>query len=308
MIDNYLFHALDFKDQIMETYQKGNNMGESCGIMSLNGIFRIRPGYFYCFTGWPGAGKSEFVTQLMILQATLKGRKGCIYSPESYPMAAYIETIAHNYLGKSVSKSYQNCCTESELLAALQWINDNFVFLNWKDTPDIQLVLQAFHHCKMFEKSKVFLIDPFNSLTNEDETGNMALNLKDYLNKMVGFTHNENVVTMVVEHPKTPRDSTEATKPPGAHQLFGGTMWWNKSDCMVSVHSLKDEQGRYTSEVLIKTLKMKNQKLNGRPGEVMLNFDIKTNRYSGAESFTPKVPDNFKRLDWTESKKDDLPF
>ena len=306
-MDQYIFRALDFKDQIMETFKKGNNMGESCGIRELDGIFRIRPGYFYTFTGWPGSGKSEFVTQLLINQAALKGRKACIYSPESYPIANYVETIAHNYLGKSVDKAYPNCCTEDELLKALTWINDNFVFLNWQDPPDIGLIIQAFHHCKKMEKSKVFLIDPFNSLTNEDETGNMALNLKDYLNKMVSFAHNEKVVTMVVEHPKTPRDSTEAIKPPGAHQLFGGTMWWNKSDCMVSIHSLKDETGRYTGEVLIKTLKMKNQKLNGRPGEVMLNFDIKTNRYSGSQKNIEVMP-GFVPVDYSKGKSEDLPF
>ena len=61
-------------------------------------------------------------------------------------------------------------------------------------------------------------------------------------------------------------------------------MWWNKSDCLVSVHSLRDDTGRYTGEVIVKTLKMKNQKLNGRPGEVMLGFNIKTNRYGTFES------------------------
>lgn len=306
-MENYIFHALDFKDQIMETFKKGNNMGESCGIRELDGIFRIRPGYFYTFTGWPGSGKSEFVTQLLINQAALKGRKACVYSPESYPIPSYVETIAHNYLGKSVDKSYPNCCSEAELLTALDWIDKNFVFLNWDEPPDIGLMVAAFQHCKKMEKSKVFLIDPFNALTNEDEgSGNMGLNLKNYLNQMVHFAHNEKVTTMVIEHPKTPRDSAEATKAPGAHQLFGGTMWWNKSDCMVSIHSLKDETGKYTGEVLIKTLKMKNQKLNGRPGEVMLDFDIKSNRYSGAQSTTSPltgfVPVNY------DERKDDLPF
>jgi len=282
-MDKYIFKASDFKDQVIKTFRDGNNIGEGCGINSLDTTFRIRPGFFYTFTGWPGAGKSEFVTQLMINQAVLRGRKSCVYSPESYPIENMIETIAHNYLGKSVNKAYPNCCTEVELLQAIDWITENFIFLNWDDTPDVNLLIDAWKHCKKFEKSRVFCIDPFNSLTNDDETGNMGLNLKDYLNKMVGFTHNEKVITFVIEHPKTPRDSAEAMKPPGAHQLFGGTMWWNKSDCMVSVHSLRDETGRYTGEVLIKTLKMKNQKLNGRPGEVMLGFNIRTNRYGTFE-------------------------
>lgn len=282
-MDKYIFKASDFKDQVIETYRKGNNMGESSGIRQLDDTLRIRPGFFYTFTGWPGAGKSEFVTQLMIHQITLRKRKCCVYSPESYPIENYIETIAHNYLGKSINRAYQNACTENELIQAIDWIDQNFVFLNWAETPNVDTVIDAWAHCKKFEKSRVFCIDPFNALNNEDETGNMGLNLKNYLNKMVGFTHNEKVVTFVIEHPKTPRDSAEAMKPPGAHQLFSGTMWWNKSDCMVSVHSLKDETGRYTSEVLIKTLKMKNQKLNGRPGEVLLQFDVKTNRYRGIE-------------------------
>ena len=43
--------------------------------------------------------------------------------------------------------------------------------------------------------------------------------------------------------------------------------------------ALLKTDGRYTGDVTIKVWKMKNQKLNGRPGEVNAFFNISMNRY-----------------------------
>lgn len=297
----------DFRQDVLEQFNKGSQIGEPCGYEFLDPHFKIRPGFFYTCTGWPSSGKSEFVLNLAIFQARTAKRKIGFYSPESYPVESFIATMCHCYLGKSTDKSYPNVCSLDEMNAALDWLQEWVFILNYEESPSPLNVLDDFQMLKTTHNCKVFVLDPFNSLTGDDENGNMALQLKEVLNQFVLFTHNQKVIFFCIEHPKTPRDYQEVQKVPGPYQLFGGSMWWNKSDCIFAIHSIMND-AQYTGEVIIKVWKMKNQKLNGKPGEVTAFFDVKTNRY-----FKDKPQQTQKEMftaprDFTQSKNNDLPF
>lgn len=268
----------DYRDTVLEQFRVGSQIGEPTGLSFLDAHLKIRPGYFYTVTGWPGSGKSEFTMQLALLQSMIAKRKVGFYSPESYPVESFISTMAHCFLGQSTDRHYQDCCTEDRYNKALDWLQEWVFFVEYEDMPAPEMVIEDFKQLKIGYGCKVFVLDPFNSLANYDDNPNMALQLKEVLNKFVHFTHNEKVIFFCIEHPKTPRDTTEATNIPGPYQLFGGSMWWNKSDCIFAIQSHRQD-GKYTGEVTIKVWKMKNQKLNGRPGEVNAYFDIVRNRY-----------------------------
>jgi len=268
----------EYTEIVLDQFRKGSMIGEKSGLDFMDASMKIRPGFFYTVTGWPGSGKSEFVMQLALLQAIISKRKVAFYSPESYPVESFIATMAHCYLGKSTDRGYPNCCSESEFKASIEWLNEWVFLIDYDQAPDSSEVIEDFKSLYIGYGCKVFCLDPFNSLNNVDENPNMALQLKTVLNEFVHFTHSNKVIFFCIEHPKTPRDSSEIAGIPGAHQLFGGTMWWNKSDCLLAIQSVRDE-GKYTGEVIVKIWKMKNQKLNGRPGEVRCWFNISTNRY-----------------------------
>jgi len=268
----------DYRESVLDQFQKGSQVGEPSGLTFLDPHLKIRPGYFYTVTGWPGSGKSEFVMQLAILQAIISKRKIGFYSPESYPVESFIATMAHCFLGRSTDRHYSDCCSEEAYIRALDWLQEWIYFVEYDDSPAPENIIEDFKQLKNEYGCKVFVLDPFNSITNDEENPNMALQLKDTLNKFVHFTHTERVIFFCIEHPKTPRDPNQAHEIPGPYQLFGGSMWWNKSDCIFAIHSIKQD-GKYTGDVKIKVWKMKNQKLNGRPGEVDAFFNIITNRY-----------------------------
>lgn len=268
----------DYRESVLDQFKRGSQVGEPSGLSFLDPHLKIRPGYFYTVTGWPSSGKSEFVLQLSLLQCITAKRKIAFYSPESYPVESFIATMAHCYLGRSTDRHYSDCCSEEHYIKALDWLHEWVYFVEYDDSPAPENVIEDFKQLKNGYGCKVFVLDPFNSLTSEDENQNMALQLKDVLNKFVHFTHTERVIFFCIEHPKTPRDTNQAMEIPGPYQLFGGSMWWNKSDCIFAIHSLR-EDGKYTGEVIIKVWKMKNQKLNGRPGEVHAFFNIVSNRY-----------------------------
>lgn len=269
--------ANDHQIRLLESFKRGKQPGETSYYQNLDEIFTLRMGFLYCFTGWPGGGKSEFLTQLSVLQAAIKRRKVAFYSPESYPVDEFIDTFIHSYLGKTTDKKFSHVCSEREYVDAIQWANDYFYFCDWSDTPNAETLLSAFDflHSRGCE---IFIVDPFNSITTEGEERNIAVALKKNLTLFKRFAAQKRVMVWLVEHPKTPTDPKDFEQIPNNRHLFGGTMWWNKIDVGVTIHRMNRED-KHNREVMIKTWKVKRQQLNGRPGEGFLYYDVKSGRY-----------------------------
>lgn len=267
-------HAVRLKD----TFLKGKQPGETSYLQTLDEIFTLRMGFLYCFTGWPGSGKSEFITQLSVLQSYFKKRKTALYSPESYPVDEFIDSIIHCYLGKSTDRRFPNVCSETEYNAAIDWVDQFFFFCDWEDTPDIDILLNSFKFLKEVKGVEIFVIDPFNSIDTDGEDNNLALILRKNLTKVKRFCTQHRIMVWIIEHPKTPSKNEEYDLNPGNRQLFGGSMWWNKVDVMVSVHR-PNRDDKNDNTVIIRTWKVKRQQLNGRPGERIIHYDVRTNRY-----------------------------
>jgi hypothetical protein len=146
--NRFYFTAGDYRDKLKEGFTKGKTPGETSCLRWLDDMFTLRPGFLYCFTGWPVSVKSEFITQLPVLQALFRERKVCFYSPESYPVDAFIDTIIHCYLGKSTDSRFPIVCRPAEYDAAIDWVDQHFDFCDWKETPDSAEALQAFEYFK----------------------------------------------------------------------------------------------------------------------------------------------------------------
>lgn len=306
--NRFYFTARDYAEGLKQGFTKGKTPGETSCLRWLDDMFTLRPGFLYCFTGWPGSGKSEFITQLTVLQAMFNKRKICFYSPESYPVDEFIDTIIHCYLGKSTDLRFPNVCSPAEYEAAIQWVDEYFYFCDWKETPDASEALQAFEYLQKEKGVEIFIVDPFNSLVTAGEEMNIAIGLKKNLTSFKRFAAQNKVMVWLVEHPKTPNESAEFDKIPGPRHLFGGTMWWNKVDVLATVHRPNREDKNDTT-VVLKTWKIKKQELNGRPGEQFMFFDIRTKRYYENNSFTrhPMLPEPLGQH-WVPYKDDENPF
>jgi twinkle protein len=266
-------HALRLK----RSFQTGKQPGETSYFQSLDKMFTMRMGFLYCFTGWPSSGKSEFLTQLAVMQGYFKKRKVALYSPESYPVEEFIDMFIHCYLGKSTDRRFPNVCSEAEYDKAIEWVHEHFFFCDWPETPDADKLILSFEHLKKLG-CEIFVVDPFNSIVTEGEERNIAIGLKKNLTAFKRFASQKKVMVWLVEHPKTPNDTKEFDSIPGPRHLFGGTMWWNKVDVLATVHRVNRED-KSNREVILKTWKIKKQELNGTPGEGTLYFDIRTKRY-----------------------------
>ena len=81
--NQFFTRAKDWTLKLLDGFGKGKQPGETSYYQSLDEMFTLRMGFLYCFTGWPSSGKSEFLTQLAVMQAVFKKRKIAVYSPES---------------------------------------------------------------------------------------------------------------------------------------------------------------------------------------------------------------------------------
>ena len=207
--------------------------------------------------------------------------------------------LCRSYLGKNVNPAFPNVCGELEFYEALDFISNHFVFLeNNNDMPTINVLIDMFE--KYSRKGFTsFVIDPLNWVVESNAgESNMYQYLKLSLTILKQFAKSTDSLMIYVEHPKTPAPVRGKIPRATAFSLAGGTMHFNKTDCMVIMHRLTDfdieekvKSGQILQHILLnqekhirfvefETVKMKSQRLNGILGNCIIQYDIKTGRYN----------------------------
>ena len=132
--------------------------------------------------------------------------------------------------------------------------------------------------------------------SNVGET-NLYNYLKVSLTNLKMFAKNFDTIVCYIEHPKTPSPVRGKIPKASAFSLAGGTMHFNKTDCMCLLHRMTDEdieeklsKGELLQQTLdnqqnninfveFETVKMKSQRLNGKLGSALLEYDFITGRF-----------------------------
>lgn len=276
-----IIRAEDERDYLLKVHAEGEKDGESVHMGEIaHKHLRWRDGYVYCFSGYPGSGKSEFLNYLSLLQAKKADRKIAMYSPENYPIGKLIVNLVRSYLGKNVSRYYSNICTQEELEEGLEFVNDHYYFLRYEDIPRLDDILNTYQILHDEQDVSMFITDPFNATAEGAHMGdssNISKYLKIALTQMKIFASKNKVVNCIVEHPKTPMVKGDGGLPEASPwTLYGGTMWWNKMDGIVI---LSRDLASNDSRVDVKVWKSKDHRLDGQPGLFEVVYDITTGRY-----------------------------
>tara|TARA_R100000664_G_scaffold3047_1_gene7164 strand:+ start:1454 stop:2401 length:948 start_codon:yes stop_codon:yes gene_type:complete len=291
-------YVKNIKDNLYNYYQDGYPLGETSYINKLDENFKWRKGFLYCFSGYPQSGKSEIINYLMVLRAKHYKDKIVMYSPETNT-AELVLNLCRAYLGKNVNPNFSNICTKEEMDIALNFVDNHFVFLeNQDEMPSIKSLVKNFK--KLSKKGySNFIIDPLNWVV-ESNAGeqNLYQYLKLTLTILKQFAKSTDSIMIYCEHPKTPYAIKGKIPKATAYSLAGGTMHFNKTDGMVVMHRLSEEDleekvksGEILSRMLenkekhirfveFETVKMKSQRLNGILGSCIIEYDIITGRYN----------------------------
>ena len=289
------------RDSMLTNFRKGKEAGSKTYVRDIdqitsggiqNKMWSWKAGEFNLWTGYNNEGKSQFLIFLCVLKAINEGWKFAFFSPENYPPDEFFDDIIHTILGKSTDRHYKNFdVSEDEYLKAFDLVKDKFYFVYpEKDkTPDfrIEQIESVFEYLVWEKDVKAVIVDPYIKIRHEMSPGEPEhLYASRFMMDRINFTRKNNVSYHLVMHQTTPRKEKDGNyPPPSLYQIKGGGTFADSTDNTISVWRPNRATDPNDTTVIIKTDKIKKQKLVGIPFEITIDFNRKRNRYIGKDGF-----------------------
>lgn len=289
------------RDSMLKNFRKGKEAGSKTYVRDIdhissggiqNKMWSWKAGEFNLWTGYNNEGKSQFLIFLCVLKAINEGWKFAFFSPENYPPDEFFDDIIHTILGKSTDRAYKNFdVNEEEYLRAFDMVKDNFFFVYpEKDgMPDfrIEQIESVFEYLVWEKDVKAVIVDPYIKIRHEMSAGEPEhLYASRFMMDRINFTRKNNVSYHLVMHQTTPRKEKDGNyPPPSLYQIKGGGTFADSTDNTISVWRPNRATDPNDTSVIIKSDKIKKQKLVGIPFEITIDFNRKRNRYIGQDGF-----------------------
>ena len=268
------------KGYMLDVFHNGKKKGLTTGYRILDNHYKLRTSELDVWTGVPGSGKTMMAMQIMLNASVLYGWKWGVFSPENYPVGDLFDVLAEMYIGNTSDMDKDKRMTEYEYETAINFLNEHFYAIYPEDDFSLDNVLSKFKHLVMRYGIKGCLLDPFNQLDHEFRGKDETTYIGECLTKIRRFEQVNDLKFIIIAHPrKMDKDDTGLHyKMPTAYDISGSQNWFNKADNVVCIHR-NNPQDTFDTSVRFNIQKVKFQKLVGIPGEQLLKFDRRSNRY-----------------------------
>jgi twinkle protein len=285
-----VYTAGDYFDALDSLYEQGLQGGNSTGWLEIDNYYTVRLGEMTIITGIPSHGKSTWLTALMVNLTHEFGWKWSIFSPENQPLQRYMGIIAGMHIGKPFGKGYTERINKKELESSKKWLDEHYYFTqpNDDDLCIDSLLNKARETVKRYGVNGI-VIDPWNEVDSKRPAGiSETEHINQSLAKVRRFGRLYQVHMFIVAHPqKLQKDKNDKYPAPTAYEISGSANWYNKGDAIISVwRDPKDE----TKKVVIHIQKVRFREV-GKVGEVSMNHDVVTGRYSDVGEFESHYKD-----------------
>lgn len=274
---NGLYDALKFQAQIMELYEKGVGRGASTGYGNVDELYTIVPGQMTVVTGVPSSGKSEFVDQIMVNLAEEQQWSFAICSFENEPRL-HIAKLMSKRARKPFFEGRTARMDEFQMKAALDWVNDRFVFLHQEDggLSDLESILERLKAAVLRMGVRGAVIDPYNFIERPRDVSETEW-ISNMLTRIKSFCMAHGIHIWFVAHPTKLQRGQDGKLPvPKGYDISGSAAWFAKADCGMTVHRVPDEN---PLEAQIHIWKVRFSWV-GKQGETRLYYDVGTTRYN----------------------------
>lgn len=269
-----LYAANDFYESTRDIYRNGIGSGESTGWVNVDELYTIAPGQLTIVTGIPGAGKSEFIDQVMVNLAESKNWRFALCSFENQPEEHIAKLVSKRYR-KPFFKGPTERITEEEFNAGFKWVEDHFCFIHQRDgsMSTVDGILQRAKAAVLRQGVRGIVIDPYNYIARERDMTETDW-VSDMLTRVRLFAQAHDVHVWFVAHPAKMRSNESGKIPvPGGYDISGSAAWYAKADCGVTVHRAEDP---YLSEVHVWKIRFR---WIGKQGMTTLCYDPIAGRY-----------------------------
>jgi len=234
--------AKEFRETAISLYEDGMDRGISMGIPALDKVYRVNPQTLTILTGIPGSGKSSFLTWMSVNLASRTGWGSVVMSAET-PTEVHVLQMASVYLGKPFQGDYKMSKTELEI--ALDWVQNNFTFLDTSDTS-IDSVLDRAAVSIMRTGARIVQIDPYNFLTTSSTDGiDSVMQINKLLVGLKKFAEDHDCAVILCAHPTKMYRSPDGSVPsPSGYDVAGSSAFFNIADAGLTVDRIDDGSSR----------------------------------------------------------------
>ena len=286
------------KDQMAANFKFGSKKGMTTGIPHVDRVFKWMKGFTYVFAGYANHGKTEFLNYLMLMKSLKDGFKWAVFSPEGHTPDTFYDNLIHMYAGQTTDHRSDNQLSMTRYWEAAEFIKKHFFFIYPKKEHSAENINAIFKYLVDKENVDGCVIDPYNQLSF-DSTGSEYLQIRNFLQLQRRFYIENNVIGIIVAHPKNPSPNDNGSiDPPQVYQISGGAEWNNKSDVIMTYHRPNFYVDISDTACIFGTKKVKRQKDMALPGDIDMRFDRKTNRFvfldpSVSQSFIDYMQEHF---------------
>jgi len=267
------------KEQMTTNYSEGSKKGESTGIPPVDKVFKWMKGFTYVFAGYANHGKSEFLNYVMLMKSLKDGYKWAVFTPEGHTADTFYDNLIHMYTGQTTDYRSNEQVSKEKYWEAATFIKKHFFYIYPKKEHSAENINAIFKYLIDHEGVNGCVIDPYNQLAF-DSTGTEYLQIRNFLQTQRRFYIENNVIGVIVAHPKNPNPNDNGSiDPPQVYQISGGAEWNNKSDVIMTYHRPNFYVDIGDTACVFGTKKIKRQKDMALPGDIDMRFDRKKNRF-----------------------------
>jgi twinkle protein len=243
----------------------------STGWPTLDPILKVYLGAFMVVGGFPGHGKSTWVTQLAAQMAKAQDWNIAVASFEMQIKPYVTNSIMSAFIGCNIKNAPPQYFDK-----ALNFINEKFTFivpnnLDLDTEHDIDWLIEKMTACVIRNKVKMFVIDPWNEIEhrkNHDESQTEYIGRA--IKKIKAFAMSYTVLVVVVVHPTKASQHMESEEL-SLYSLADSSHWANKADIGVIIGRIGDPAMDVLTGVYVK--KIRYQPDAGILGHNTLTFD-----------------------------------
>jgi twinkle protein len=281
-----IIEPIDMKNKMAELYDNGVVRGTSTGWDSVDEFYTVKLCEMTIVTGIPGAGKSNWIDNLLLNLSLLNGWSHAVFSPENWPVERHIQTLLEKLVNQPFAKSYTmpgptgpytiNRMTKEMAINGVKELNDYFHFIVPEDElMTVDTILEKVRLAIFRYGVKGVVIDPWNEVEHNFRDKREDQYISKQLTKIRQFARKHGVHIWVVAHPRNlTKDENGSYKPPTMYEISGGAHWRNKADNGICVH--RPDYQKDEVKILVQKIRFREV---GKIGSTDLKYFRATGRY-----------------------------
>jgi twinkle protein len=266
----------DLAGDVMQLYLEGLPGGVSTGWPSVDAHYTVRPGELTIVTGIPSHGKSQWLDALTVNLAREQEWAIGVCSPENLPVSRHLAKLIEQYTGWPFREGPTRRLPQEELITALNWLHEHFVFIAPEESLTIPGLLDTAQRLVARHGLRGLIIDPWNEFEHTRPSGQTETEgISHALTQIRRFARNHGVHVWLVAHPQKLYRREDGSYPvPTPYDISGSAHWRNKADNCLTVWRDENEPDqpirlyiqkiRFREVGSVGMVELRWNKLNGR--------------------------------------------